>query len=102
MSTGTRLAGLLLLTTSLTFPAVSYAQSAEPQSEDALTAGRIRTAFADANPGWNASAIGVRLNRDGWLEEIRLCYNRRFRPTRCDANRFGARDTRPAKIWRGL
>jgi TonB-dependent receptor len=30
MSTGTRLAGLLLLTTSLTFPAVVHAQSAEP------------------------------------------------------------------------
>ena len=70
--------------------------------EDALTAGRIRTAFADANPGWSASAVGVKLNRDGWLEEIRLCYNRRFRPTRCDANRFGARDTASAKIWRGL
>ena len=38
MSTGTRLAGLLLLTTSLTFPALAHAQSAEPQSEDAQTA----------------------------------------------------------------
>lgn len=36
MSTGTRLAGLLLLTTSLTFPAL--AQTAEPQSEDVLAA----------------------------------------------------------------
>ena len=40
MSTGTRLAGLLLLTTSLTFPAVLHAQSADPQevedSEDDL------------------------------------------------------------------
>ena len=37
MSTGTRLAGLLLLTTSLTFPAVVHAQSSEPQVEDELT-----------------------------------------------------------------
>jgi outer membrane receptor protein involved in Fe transport len=35
MSTGTRLAGLLLLTTSLTFPAVLHAQSAESPSDEA-------------------------------------------------------------------
>ncbi|MEL6878179.1 MAG: ribonuclease T [Pseudomonadota bacterium] len=70
--------------------------------EDGLTAGRIRQAFADANGGWSASQIGVKLNRDGWLEEIRLCYGQRFRPTRCDAKRFGARDGVRAKIWRGL
>ena len=67
--------------------------------EDNLTAGRIRAALADANGRmWQAANIGVKLNRKGWLEEIRLCYNARFRPVRCDAARFGAR----AKIWRGL
>lgn len=70
--------------------------------EDELTAGRIRTALADANPGWNASAIGVKLNDDGWLQEIRLCYSKRFRPTRCDSRRYGARDGAKARIWRGL
>ncbi len=70
--------------------------------EDGLTAGRIRQAFADANRGWSADQIGVKLNRDGWLEEIRLCYGKRFRPTRCDARRYGARDGVRAKIWRGL
>ena len=70
--------------------------------EDDLTAGRIRQAFADANPGWQASQVGVKLNRDGWLEELRLCYSKRFRPTRCDDRRYGARDGRAAKIWRGL
>ena len=70
--------------------------------EDELTAGRIRTAFADANRGWEPHHIGVKLNRDGWLEEIRLCYGPRFRPARCDARRYGARDGVAAKIWRGL
>ncbi|MEL6528789.1 MAG: ribonuclease T [Pseudomonadota bacterium] len=70
--------------------------------EKGLTAGRIRQAFADANGGWSASQIGVKLNRDGWLEEIRLCYGKRFRPTRCDDRRYGARDGARAKIWRGL
>ena len=70
--------------------------------EDDLTAGRIREAFASANPGIPASAVGVKLNSRGWLQELRLCYNARFRPTRCDDRRYGARDGVKAKIWRGL
>ncbi|MFL0355098.1 ribonuclease T [Erythrobacter sp. GH1-10] len=70
--------------------------------EDDLTAGRIREAFASANRGIPAGAVGVKLNSRGWLEEIRLCYTKRFRPTRCDASRFGASDGMKAKIWRGL
>ena len=70
--------------------------------EEGLTAGRIRAAFADANPGIPASAIGVKLNSRGWLEEVRLCYAKTFRPTRCSASRFGAKDSAAAKIWRGL
>jgi ribonuclease T2 len=70
--------------------------------EDALTAGRIRSAFADANPGWREEAIGVKLNERGWLEEIRLCYAKTFHPARCTPSRWGAKDTAPAKIWRGL
>lgn len=70
--------------------------------EDGLTAGRIRAAFADANPGWPESAIGVKLGKRGWLEEIRLCYSIRFRPAPCAGSRRGARDTAPAQIWRGL
>jgi len=70
--------------------------------EDALTAGRIRAAFADANPGIPESAIGVKLNGRGWLEEVRLCYAKTFRPVRCTPSRRGSKDTAPARIWRGL
>ncbi len=70
--------------------------------EEPLTAGRIRAALADANPGIPESAIGVKLSPRGWLEEIRLCYAKTFRPTRCTPSRFGAKDAAPAKIWRGL
>lgn len=70
--------------------------------EDALTAGAIRSAFAAENPGWPPSAIGVKLNARGWLEEIRLCYSARFRPARCSARTWDAKDTAPAKIWRGM
>ncbi|QYJ07369.1 ribonuclease T2 family protein [Qipengyuania flava] len=70
--------------------------------EDDLTAGTIRTRFVDANPGWFAEAVGVKLNSRGWLQELRLCYDKRFMPTACDRARFGARDGAQAKIWRGL
>ncbi|MEO1730176.1 MAG: ribonuclease T [Pseudomonadota bacterium] len=70
--------------------------------EDDLTAGRIREAFADANPGLPKSAVGVKLNERGWLQELRICYSKDFRPTRCDDRRYGARDAANARIWRGL
>ena len=70
--------------------------------EDDLTAGIIRTRFADANPGWFPEAVGVHLDRKGWLEELRLCYDNRFMPRACDGRRFGARDRQAARIWRGL
>ena len=47
-------------------------------------------------------AIGIELTPRGWLEEIRLCYSKTFRPARCTPSRWGAKDTAPAKIWRGL
>ncbi|QKG72671.1 ribonuclease T [Erythrobacter mangrovi] len=70
--------------------------------EEGLTAGTIRTRFTDANPGWRSEAVGVHLNRRGWLEEIQLCYDRRFMPTACDRGRRGESDDAPAKIWRGF
>ena len=57
---------------------------------------------AMTNPGWREEAIGVKLNARGWLEEIRLCYSKTFRPARCTPSRWGAKDAAPAKIWRGL
>lgn len=70
--------------------------------EDGLTAGTIRARFTDANPDWPREAVGVHLNARGWLEELQLCYDKRFMPVACDRRRFGARDDTNAKIWRGL
>ena len=70
--------------------------------QDNLTAAVVRERFADANAGWFEGAIGVRLNDRGWLQELRLCYDKRFMPQVCDARRYGAKDETPVKIWRGL
>ena len=69
---------------------------------DALTAGQVRKAFADANRHWEPAHVGLVVNERGWLEEMRLCYGKDFMPARCDARRFGPRDSAPVKIWRGL
>ncbi len=69
---------------------------------DDLTAGDIRDALADANDGWERQHIGVKLNSKGWLQELRLCYDKRFRSIACDSARFGSADGDAAKIWRGL
>lgn len=67
-----------------------------------LSAGIIRNAIAAANEGIETKHIGLRINRRGWLEEVRICYGQRFRPTPCDKGRYGAGDNQAAKIWRGL
>ena len=66
-----------------------------------LTAGDLRAQFAAANPGWSARGVGLVLD-DGWLQEVRLCYDLRFRPAVCDRARFGPSDAAALRIWRGL
>lgn len=68
----------------------------------ALTAGDVRQTFADANPYWEAHMVGLATNGRGWLTEMRLCYDIRFRPARCDARRLGPADSERVRIWRGL
>ena len=67
-----------------------------------LTAGDIRTAFADANPYWDAEDVGLAVNSRGWLREMRLCYGADFMPTACDSRRYGPDDGDAVRIWRGL
>jgi len=50
MSTCKRLAGLLLLTTSLTIPTIAHAQAVEPQSEEELTADELTAEVEEAPP----------------------------------------------------
>jgi ribonuclease T2 len=67
-----------------------------------LTAGDLRDAFIEANPGWTREQIGLVVGNGGWLSEVRVCLTTRFKPTRCDSARFGPANAAPLKIWRGL
>jgi len=67
-----------------------------------LTVGDLRAEFALANPDWRPFRIGVVLGRNGWLRELRLCYDRRFMPADCPRGRAGPPDSASLRIWRGL
>lgn len=70
--------------------------------EDGLTAGMLRDRWVLANPAWPREAVGVRANERGWLQELRLCYDRRFLPVACARAKRGLPDNGKLRIWRGL
>ncbi len=66
-----------------------------------LTAGQFATAVARANPGMTPATVRVGAGRDGWLDEIWLCFDTRFRPRACPAHQRGVPGHVPLRIWRG-
>lgn len=70
--------------------------------KEVLTAGDLRQAVMAANPSWRADAIGVIVSGGGWLREVRLCYDRGFKPAPCSSFQRGVRDGKALKIWRGI
>lgn len=70
-------------------------------SRQPLTVGEFKRAFARANRAVPASAIRVTTTRDGWLDELWLCLDKRYRYERCKAGTGGAPDDSALKIWRG-
>lgn len=64
-----------------------------------LTAGDLRVALRKATPFLPVSAIRVKANGRGWLQEVHVCYGKDFMPAPCADQ--GATDSAPLKIWRG-
>ncbi|HEX8553770.1 MAG TPA: ribonuclease T [Sphingomonas sp.] len=70
-------------------------------SRGMLTAGRLAKAIADANPGLSPQMMRITTSRGGWLDELWLCLDRRFRYARCPAHQGGVAPSTPIKVWRG-
>lgn len=66
-----------------------------------LTVGQLARAFARVNPGIGTSMIRITTKRGGWLDEVWLCLDTRFRYRACPAAKGGAPTTAPLRIWRG-
>ena len=69
------------------------ALAAKPQ-----TAGSIRRAFAAANRGVTVPMIAVSADRQGWLNEVRLCLGPRMKPARCKPFQAGAKDGQRLRV----
>lgn len=62
-----------------------------PDPPRRTTAGALRDAWMSANPHLRRGGIYVATTDDGRLREVRLCYDRRYRPMDCPRG-LGARD----------
>jgi ribonuclease T2 len=66
-----------------------------------LTADALANAFSEINQGLPANALRIKTNGRGWLQEVRMCLAKNFKPRRCPAHIQGARGSQVVKIWRG-
>lgn len=66
-----------------------------------ISAGDLSRALADANPALPAEAVRVTVNRRGWLDELWLCLDTRFRYARCRAGSGGVSPTTAIRIETG-
>ncbi len=82
------------------FDAVQY-PNMDRLSRSPLTAGKFRNAFALENDGLEPDMIRLKVNQRGWLQEVRLCLGKNFRPKRCPARMQAVKPDQPIKIWRG-
>lgn len=60
---------------------------------------RFTQAFAAANRGMRSEMLRVQLSNGGWLEEVRLCLDKRLRPARCPADTPGANSRQQVRVW---
>lgn len=66
-----------------------------------MTIGGFVDAFVAVNPAVPARAVRVTTTRDGWLDELWLCLDKRFRYEACKVNQNGgATSRRKLRIWR--
>lgn len=72
------------------YESVRYPDMAVLARETTLDVWAFSRAFAAANPGLRTSMFTVHTDDAGWLEEVRICLDRRFRRARCPAFMRGA------------
>lgn len=70
-------------------------------SRKPLNVKRFTQVLTDTNEGLPAGAVRVKTNDRGWLQEVRICLGKNFKPRRCPAFVQGAPEKAEVKIWRG-
>jgi ribonuclease T2 len=75
--------------------------SREPERGTPLTAATIAERFSALNDGMPADSITVKVSPKGWLQEVRICLDRKFKPRRCPSFSRAGSSKAQVKIWRG-
>ncbi|WP_281823611.1 ribonuclease T [Sphingobium sp. BS19] len=75
-----------------------FPDMAELAQRGTMTAGAFASAFAAANKGLRADMMRVTATRDGWLDEVWLCLDRRFRNARCPTHQGGLKPADTLRI----
>ena len=70
-------------------------------SRRTLTAGALTTAIARKNRGMRADMMRITTDKGGWLDEVWLCLDKRFRYAKCPAHQGGVKPATRVRIWRG-
>ena len=81
------------------FRALRFPDMATLSRRPGLTAGAIATAFAARNRGMTRDMLRVTATRQGWLDELWLCLDLRFRAVRCPAAQGGLAPSAPIQIF---
>ncbi|OYY89736.1 MAG: ribonuclease T [Sphingomonas sp. 28-66-16] len=66
-----------------------------------LTADQFAAAIARANPGIEPTMMRITATRQGWLDEIWLCLDKKLAFARCPNHQGGLAGNAAIKIWRG-
>jgi ribonuclease T2 len=69
-------------------------------SRERPTVGDFKARFAARNPGLRPDMMSVQAGKGGWLEEVRICLGKDYRPRSCPREDRGAEPRRALKIWR--
>jgi ribonuclease T2 len=89
-----------LMFNALQFPDMDRV-SRQGEKAGSLTVAELISAMSKINPGLPERAIRIKTGNRGWLKEMRICLNSKFRPVACPAYADGARAKAQIKIWRG-
>ncbi len=65
------------------------------------TVASVQKAIADVNPGMQPDMMRLYLDKKGWLREVWLCLDTRFKMQACPAHQGGAKPEDQVLIWRG-
>ena len=83
------------------YNAIRYPDMDRMSRDRNLTVGTFRLNFARANKGIRPDMIQIAKSKENWLDEVRICLAKDFKPQRCPSHVRMPSDRSKLKIWRG-